>query len=236
MLADEDRFPLMQVTMRETLSAPPPKGAGQNLTFIAPKAPLDINITLIFYMFTTALCFTMVGILVAAIPYYDYLGAVATRDGLIGTGIGAIFLYTGLLVSLSFAQKALVITFGIAWGLCFSLFAGFVAASVYNIAPLQCFLVGWAQALAMIVYTRMSPQKMDVGTAAAVMLFASAVVWCASIYGFVVENDWVVSGVMVVWACLLVAYNVWQIKQIKNKYNLTWEDGVMVCAQYYCPV
>lgn len=232
----EDRFPVMQLTMRETKqqqSAPVPlltSGGGTG-----PVA-LDANITLIFYMFTCNLLFTMVAILLAAIPYYDYFGTSATRDGLITTGIAAIFLYVGFMISISFVHRILVIVFGVLWAFSFSLFLGFTAASIYNIAPLQCLLVWWAQSAAMIVYTQLSPQKMDPSTAASVMLFASAVVWCASIYGFFVENDWIVSAVMLVWACVLCAYNVWQIKYIKGRFNLGWDDSVLVCAQYYCPL
>jgi FtsH-binding integral membrane protein len=200
-----------------------------------PTLP-DVNVTLIFYMFTANLFFTMAAILLAAIPYYNYFGAIATRDGLIATGIVAIFLYTGFLVSISFAKQALVIGFGAVWAVCFSLFLGFVAASIYNIATLQCLLVCWAQSLSMVVYTRLSPQKMDIQTAIAIMLFASTVVWCASIYAFFVEKDWILSVVMIVWAALLATYNVWQIKHIKGKYNLSWDDAVIVCAQYYCPI
>lgn len=196
----------------------------------------DLKITLLFYMHTTNLFYTMVAILMAAIPYYDYLGTEATRDGLIASGICAIFLYTGLFTALSFAKKSLMILFGSLWGAAFAIFLGFLSASVYNIAPLQCLLVWWAQSLAMIVYTRLSPRNVDRGTAVSAMLFASAVVWSASIYAFLIEKDWIVSGVMIVWAALLACYNVWQIANVKDNFGMSWEDVVHVCAQYYCPI
>lgn len=213
--------------MKESSETPPPKGEGFR--------PLqDPYIILLFYMFSCNAILTLFAILVASIPYYYYFGYEFTREGFLVTGANCILFYIFFFVAFSTKHIKTAIALWILWWLSFSIFIGFISASIYNISLIQWLLISWAQSIAMIVYIR--TMKIEWYFTLSLLSAISICVWTLSIYGFIVENDWIMSGVIAGLSVLLVAYNMWQIKHVKGNFDLSWEQSMMVCLQYYCPL
>jgi hypothetical protein len=196
----------------------------------------NVKTTLVFNVFTCNMVFSLGLIFLAAIPYYDYFGLSITREGLLIFGVSAVLLYAALIVVLLQFNHlyASVVVCGL-WWLCLSFFVGFLSASFYNITPIQCFLISWVQSLCMVLYARLSPAKMEWYISASFMMAGSALVWAASVYSYIVENDWFYSIGVLVFAVLLVVYNTWQIEHIKERFDLSWEQSIRACLFYYCP-
>lgn len=201
-----------------------------------PRAPItDVYVTLLFHMYITNIFFTLGAILLASIPYYDYFGLSVTREGLLISGSCAILFYVLFSLSVSNIYTKLIFVFGFLWWVSFSFFIGFVCATVYNMALIQWLLISWAQSVALIVYIKTC--KIDWYITAVILFFTTLVVWSISIYGFVVENDWVMSGIILGMSALMIGYNVWQMQYVKdNNAGISWEQRVLVCAKYYCPL
>ena len=200
-----------------------------------PPFPIqDVYVTLLFYMFMCNLFLTLGAILLASIPYYNYFGLQLTKEGFLITGCCSIILYVAFFLSVSYKQIKVAMVVGGLWWLSFAFFIGFFCAMIYNIALIQFLLISWAQSAAMIVYIR--SVKMEWYLTLVILSFASMIVWVISIYGFVIENDWIMSGVIASMACLLVAYNMWQLKNVKGKFDLSYEQSILVCLQYYYPL
>lgn len=201
-----------------------------------PKAPVtDVYVTLLFHMFMTNIFFTLGAILLAAIPYYDYFGMYTTREGLLVSGVCAIVFYILFFLSVSYERINLLIGMGFVWWISFSLFVGFISASIYNISLIQWLLISWAQSVALIVYIKKA--KIDWYVAGVILFCTTLVVWSISIYGFVVENDWIMSGIILGMSFVMIGYNIWQMMHIKeNNSGISWEQRVLVCARYYCPL
>jgi FtsH-binding integral membrane protein len=194
----------------------------------------DPYVTLLFYMFTCNLFLTLGAILLASIPYYNYFGLTQTREAFLGTGCATIFFYILFFLSMSFKRIKTAMVLGSLWWISFSLFIGFLSALIYNIALIQWLLICWAQSVAMIAYIKSI--KIQEYLTVCILTVASVAVWLVSIYGFVVENDWIMSGVIAGMGALLVAYNMWQVKNVKGKFDLSWDQSVLVCLQYYYPL
>lgn len=202
----------------------------------AVKRPIqDVYITLLFYMFSTNIFLSLCGILLASIPYYNYFGIEQTKEGMLFSGICAILFYIAFFLSLSSKlHTRIIIATGLLWWTSLSLFIGFMSAILYNISLIQWVLISWAQSVAMIVYIR--SWKIEWYLTLVILIGTSLGIWLISLYGFLIENDWLMSGVIACMACALVAYNMWQVKNLKDRGDLSWEQTVWVCAQYYCPL
>jgi len=199
-----------------------------------PIAPIqDVYITLLFYMFSCNIFVTLGGILLAAIPYYDYFGLTATREGALIFGCSAVVFYIGFYLCLLYRQTEVAIAFAGCWWASFSLFLGCVSALIYNIALIQWLLISWSQSLTMIVYIKTT--KIEPYITIAILVTTTLAVWMISMYGFIVEGDWAMSIVILFLSFALAAYNMRQVKHVKGKYDLSWEQSVLVCAHYYCP-
>jgi hypothetical protein len=199
-----------------------------------PSAPIqDVYITLLFYMFSCNIFATLAGIFLAAIPYYDYFGLTATREGALIFGASSIIFYIGFYLCLVYRQTEIAIAFAGCWWVSFSLFIGCVSALIYNIALIQWLLISWTQSLIMIVYIKTT--KIEPYITIASLVTATLAIWIISVYGFIVENDWAMSVVILLFGFALAVYNAWQIKHVKGRYDLSWEQSVLVCAHYYCP-
>lgn len=211
------------------------KEMGEPLVKNTPPSPIqDVYITLLFYMFMCNLFLTLGAILLASIPYYNYFGLQLTKEGFLITGCCSIILYVAFFLSVSYKQIKVAMVVGGLWWLSFAFFVGFFCAMIYNIALIQFLLISWAQSAAMIVYIRSI--RMEWYLTLVILSFVSMIVWVISIYGFVIENDWIMSGVIASLAGLLVAYNMWQLKNVKGKFDLSYEQSILVCLQYYYPL
>lgn len=121
------------------------------------------------------------------------------------------------------------------WLLAGAAFVGFLSALVVNISPIQFVTLCFAQSLAIVVYTRVSIRKLVHKIAVMAMLGATMVVWLVSIYGFVVENDWMAATVILLLSFFVVIYNHRYLLHVKNGgYNSTWESTAEAIIHYYC--
>jgi hypothetical protein len=198
------------------------------------KAPIqDVYVTLLFYMFSCNLFLTLGAIFLASIPYYNYFGITLTKEGFLISGCCFIVLYIAFFLSMAFKQIKVSMFFGAVWWISFAFFIGFFSAMIYNIALIQWLLISWAQSVAMIAYIRSI--KIEWYTTLFILSFTSTLVWIVSIYGFVIENDWIMGGIIASMSALLIVYNMWQLGNVKGKFDLSWDQSVMVCMQYYCP-
>jgi len=203
----------------------------------SPVVVSNVKTTLVFNVFTCNMILTLGAILLASIPYYDYFGLSYTREGLLVTGIIFTCAYAlFILANYYFNNLTLDILILSVWWISFSLFVCFVSATFYNITPIQCLLVSWAQSVSIILYSRMSPHKMEWYLAGTFMFISTVLVWVMSIYSYVVENDWVYSIGIFGTGILLIVYNTWQIEQIKNRFDLSWEQSIRACIFYYVPI
>lgn len=200
-------------------------------------APMpNVKTTLVFNVFVCNMALTLGAVLLASIPYYDYFGLSMTREGLIITSAVGICIYIGFVFMIQYFNDVLlsVILFGF-WWISFSLFIGFLSAFFYNITPIQCLLISWAQSVSIIVYIRVS-SKLEWYTAASFMLTSSVLVWIMSIYSYLIENDWLYSIGVFGFALALLGYNLWQMNQIKDRFDLSWEQSIRACLFYYFPI
>jgi len=198
---------------------------------------LDVKTTLVFNVFICNTIVTLAGILLACIPYYDYFGLSMTREGLMVASIVAICIYASFVLAHVYLNNLSlsVILAGI-WWISVSLFIGFLSAFFYNITPIQCLLISWAQSVSVIVYVRIgASHKLEWYIAASFMLTSSVLVWIMSIYSYLVENDWLYSIGVFGFALALLGYNLWQMNQIKNRFDLSWEQSTRACLFYYFP-
>jgi hypothetical protein len=121
------------------------------------------------------------------------------------------------------------------WLLAGAAFVGFLSALVVNISPIQFVTLCFAQSLAIVVYTRVSIRKMVHKIAVMAMLGATLVVWLVSIYGFVVENDWMAATVILLLSFFVVIYNHRYLLHVKNAgYSTAWESTAEAIIHYYC--
>lgn len=193
----------------------------------------DVRVQIVFYMFAAHMLFCMTAMVLGGIPYYHYFGALDTHHGL-WASVGAVFISHALMTAaITHRYVHVAIGAGASFTLAWAFFVGFFCATIYNIAPIQCMAMWWGQAMAMVIYTRLSPRLISVNKAGAVMTVATLLVWSASIYGFIVEVDWWGAAIILCLSLAMVGYNMTQIEDTENRYDASWEQGVTAVCNYY---
>lgn len=194
----------------------------------------DVSVQIMYFIFTANLLFCTFAITVGAIPYYHYFGYLSTRNIFVASLslVGVSYVAMSVCIVLKHVDIALWCLFFF-WTLC-GVFVGFISAFTYNIAPIQFMTIWWAQSVTIVAYTRYSPQRININTATIWMGAVSAVVWCVSIYGFIVESDWIPGVIILFLSVLLVLYNRLHLQRVVGRYNMSWEDGVTAICSYYC--
>lgn len=202
---------------------------------LEPSVAPDLRVQVIFYIFTVNAVFTFVAMLLGAIPYYNYFGLHATQEGFILSFTLSVILYWCL--SIATFKQATRVGLGIliTWFACLMCVAGFLSGLLQEIAPIHFLTVSYGQSIAMVAYTRYSPRNLDIKWAAVLMGIASFLVCAISLYGFFVENDWVLGAILVLaLSPLLLGYNVLAIMRTEGKYDASWDQSVIACLHYYC--
>ncbi len=206
-----------------------------NLISDAAQEPLaDMHIQTCFYIFTANAFFCLGVILVGMLPYYHYFGPEISLMGFVICISASIPCYVAMAFTLSIGRTHAAIGLACVWWLCIAGVVGFMSAVLYNIVPLQFMLVSMMQSLAIVCFSRQSPYWMPWGSAALVMLSVTVLVWCASIYAFVIEADWGYAGGMASAAILLIAYNARQIHRSKERKGASWDAIAESVLGYYC--
>jgi len=194
----------------------------------------DIRVTIIFYIFCSNVVFCMGSIFLGAIPYFYYLGAQWTYNGLIISVCGWIVSYIAMAWCTSRMYVNAIIGANIVWWLFTSAVVGFVSATIYNIAPIQFILISWAQSMVMVMYTVQSPHNVEIRTCTLLMIGGMVIVWLASVYMFLIEHDWLGGSVILILGGMLVAYNTIVIQRTESRYDASWKEGVRAVSEYYC--
>lgn len=196
---------------------------------------INARIQTIFYVYTANVIICMLCVLMGSIPYYDYLGKNPTILSFLFSA--TVLSATYFLMAYFIEQKNLNIAIGclVVWVLSGIGFVGFLAALVVNISPLQFITLCMAQSLCIVVHTRLTTRKISITNVTLSCIGISLVVWCISIYGFVVEGDWMASVVILLLSFFVVIYNHRFIHLTgTNKYDITWQSTTTAIIHYYC--
>jgi len=189
----------------------------------------------IFYVFTTNIIVCILCILLGSIPYYDYFGKNPTI-------LSFLFFMTSFLVCYvlmaHFIEQKMLnqsIACLVAWILSGAGFVGFLSALVVNISPLQFVTLCMAQSMCVVVHTRLTVRKLSIRMVTLTSIAVSLIVWCISIYGFVVEGDWMAATVILLLSFFVVIYN-YRFLHMTGimKYDSTWQSSVTAVIHYYC--
>ena len=194
----------------------------------------DLRIQIIFYMHAVNMLFTMVCMTFGAIPYYHYFGFTVTRNVFIVSVIIWTVLYVCLCIATHEEHVPTALTLFILWTTATASVTGFLSALSYNISPVQFMALSWAQSISLIIYTRLSPRNISLNVATGAMVVATLIVWCASIYGFIVEKDWLAACIILGLSLLLVAYNRWRLHKTEGRYDASFTQGVLASLHLYC--
>lgn len=68
----------------------------------------------------------------------------------------------------------------------------------------------------------------------AVQIVATLVAWALSIYGFIVEADWIGGGVLLLLSAASITYNVRAIHATEDRYDASFDQGVYAILDFYC--
>lgn len=199
---------------------------------------INVKVQTTFYVFTVNVIICVMCMGVSAIPYYHYFGKTASVLSMIFSSIlmGIFYILTGFFMH---HQKQLYIALAclVAWVLCGFAFVGFLSALVVNISPIQFVSLCFAQSIAMVVYTRTFPRHMINNVAIIAMFGADLLVWLISIYGFVVEGDWMAAIVILLLSFFVIFYNQFFLLHVKKRgYNTTWQSTAEAVIFYYCMI
>lgn len=193
-----------------------------------------VSMQVLYYMFTANVLFCTFCMMVGAIPYYHYFGFLTTRNmfGASVTVMVVSYVTVGVLIVLKHVDLALWCLF--IWAISMGLLTGFASALTYNIAPIQFMAMWWSQSIAIVAFTRYNTREINVNKATIAMTIVTLAVWCASIYGFIVEWNWIAAIIIIILALAMVFYNRIQIQRTIGRYDTSWEQGVTAVCQYYC--
>lgn len=202
----------------------------------------EIRVNIVFYMFCVHSFISLFCVLIGAIPYYHYFGKTNTINGFIIALSLSLFFY--LCMSICVSMKNFLTSdlyfygaffFGAIWVLLAAFTFGYFSALIYNISPIQFMFILWAQAAAVVIYTRSIRRDISVYKCMGLMAFAGTAVWCVSIYGFVVESDWIAAAIILIGSIISLMYNTKQIENTEDmNYDSTFEQGAQACFHFYC--
>lgn len=194
----------------------------------------DLSVQHVFYVHTANVLFTTCAMLMGSIPYFYYLGLGASHAGFF-VGIIAWSL-TLTILSVSLFTRHIFCAIAALGVLCFAsaAMAGFTAAITYTIAPVQMLVVSCGQSIAIVIYTRLSPRHLDPLLIGVVTLAASTLVWCISIYAFIIESDWLFAGLIFGAAILLMLYNIWFAMRMTSRFDSKWTSVAEAICTFYC--
>lgn len=208
----------------------------------ATKPVTEIRVNIVFYIFTVHSFVSLFCVLIGAIPYYHYFGKTNTINGFIVCICISAFFYLlmATFVSMSDFLKndfyfygAFVV--GAIWIILVAFTFGYFSALIYNISPIQFMFIVWAQSCAVVIYTRSIRRDLSAFKSAGLMAVAGTLVWCISIYGFVVESDWVAAAVIFLGSVVSLMYNTKQIENTEEEnYDSSFEQGAQACFHFYC--
>lgn len=208
----------------------------ESLVAEANNIPTPVRIAMYVHLANVFWC--VVVLLLGALPYYYYLGVAVTLSGAAVSGL--LFTAIYILWSMALANQRIdtAIMCAVPWTLSTAALVGFASATVYNISPLQFVAISLGQSIAMCIYLQSSENKTEKGLnwqwSVAALLVATLLVWLASIYGFVVEGDWLYAIGLWGAALLLCAHNVWHLRFRAETYRME-EDGIKTAImEYYC--
>ncbi len=194
----------------------------------------DISVQIMYYMFTANVIFTTFCMMFGAIPYYHYFGFLMTRNMFLTSLAIVIVSYVTftVLVVLKHIDAALWCLF--IWWTSMGFLTGFLSALTYSIAPIQFMAMWWAQSITIVAYTRISPREININKATIAMIITTGIVWSASIYGFIIEWNWLPAVIILVLAMAMTFYNRIHLTRTVGRYDMSWEQGVTAVCHYYC--
>ena len=193
----------------------------------------SVPIRIALYVHTANVVWTLVVLLLGAIPYYHYWGAEVSRLGLIITAPGWVFSYLLTAIANANAREAVSVVCGMVWTIECAALVGFASALLFNIAPLQLIAISFGQSIAIVLYLQLSnSHNVQWRWAVPGMVIATACIWAASIYGFVVEDDWFYALGLALLAIALIVHNAHQLSK-SVVYTMNEEGVVRAIMDYY---
>lgn len=203
-----------------------------DLIINSSTAPVPLRVVL--YIHTANVVWTLFVLFLGAIPYYHYWGAEMSLLGLVVSGPVWFFVY--LLMALAHANSRATTTVicGGIWTACSAAVVGFGSAMLFNIAPLQLVAISFAQSIAIVIYAQAAAHHHDASWRWALpgVAMATLAAWLASIYGFMVEDDWLFALALLLLSVLLAAYNARAISRARD-YSVSEADVERAIADYY---
>jgi len=207
----------------------------------ALKPTNEIRVNIIFYIFTVHSFVCLICVLIGAIPYYHYFGKANTTTGFIICLSLSFFFYLLMAILVSsknFTKNGWIFysafLVGGIWLILSAFSFGYFSALIYNISPIQFMFILWAQSIAVVAYSRTIKKDISMYKCVGLMAFSGTLVWCFSIYGFVVESDWIAAGVIFCVSLFSLIYNGKQIENTEDKYDASFEQTSLACFHFYC--
>lgn len=199
----------------------------------------DIRIKLIFHVFAVHAVFCMsVMMLSGAIVFFNVYESHVTADNvlvLLILSITLIILYAGLALTRRMElEPRLVMATGGVFCLVLGIFAGVFSLVVNNSALIHFFVLCFGQAIAVVAYCWYSPRLLNLYVAVVLMCISTLMYWTFSIYGFIIESDWLGGLIILALATMSVTYNVLYIQRTKGQYDASWDQGLLAVLDYYC--
>jgi len=215
----------------------PPLLDDQLLQNAAAQRMMDVDVQLMYVVFAVASIVYFACAMLAAALYWmldlDETHHVTVVVTAIAASAAGIF-YIAMAIAVSRKAPTPAVVFLILWSFFFILVIGCISALLRIIAPIQLMLMGWMQAMSVVIYANRSRTHINPQWAAVWMTMATAVVWGVGIYAFVVEHDWIASSVILVLGLAMVMYNTFEIKAtMERNFSITYKHKVEASARYW---
>ncbi len=207
---------------------------GDLLANASRTRPALVEIRITFYVHLVNVMFCMFCVLIGAFPYYHYFGRTQSLIGYTVSFIVSLVFYGGMIVAIMFDELEHATVLAIFWLPCVALSAGFLSAVIYNITPIQFMLMSMVQSTTVLTIMQLWPYHMVWYKVAGSACGASIIVWCASIYGFVLEADWGYAVVLIVLGSVVLSiHNARQLIR-SVEYNVSKESIIRAVLDHYC--
>lgn len=210
---------------------------GQLLQREAHTRPARIPVRVIRYMF---IAHAMASAAVMIFSYFIYYALSFDADGrsgarlffMVASVVGMALFYAMLVIMVAKEARSFAIPVLCAFLACVVAFAGALSAVARNITPLQAATMCFAQSLSVYGYTLSSPDGIDAMAAAIYMIFAALGVWFVGLYGFIVQQAWLSSGLLFFFGALSSLYLSVQV-YFAHRYSLSDADCQLALVQFY---
>jgi hypothetical protein len=199
------------------LSAPDP-GQGDVPVVFVYKAVFFANAML----WLLCLCAAFVGF-----TYFPWTPTAWIALLVVGLCAGATYI---LLVCMRKLRRVVLALLVMLW-MCLIVWTGALTIVVQGQAPIQFCLIMFASFSALTTYVMVSRRNISTKWVIVTLIITTIVAWCAGLYAYIEDNDWVAAGLVFTASVVANVYHVLWISAHKKSYNV--DERVTAFIEFY---